>query len=73
MKKKGITIEDLARMVQKGFEETTKEMAKKEQVDNLERWAKYRFDNIDGQLKDIRKQLTGIVYRYEFEGVRGES
>ena len=69
MKKKNITLnitlEDLARMVQKGFEET----ARKEQVDNLEKWAKYRFDNIDNELKNIRKQLTGVVYRYEFEGL----
>ena len=63
MKKKNITIDDLARMVQKGFNGT----AKKEQVDNLEKWAKLRFDNVDRELKNIRKQLTGIVYRYEFE------
>jgi len=70
MKKKNITIDDLARMVQKGFEET----ATKKQVEvldgkvvNLEKWAKRRFDNIDRELKSIRKQLTGIVYRAEFE------
>lgn len=70
MKKKTITIDDLARMVAKGFEET----AKKEQfenldrrVENLERWAKLRFDNVDRDLKEVRKQLTGVVYRYEFE------
>jgi len=50
------------RMVQKGFEE----MAKKQQVDELEGWAKRRFDNIDKQLQFIRKQLTGVVYRNEF-------
>lgn len=63
MKKKTVTIEDLARMVSKGFEET----AGKEQVDNLERWAKMRFDNVDRELKEIRKQLIGVVYRYEFD------
>jgi len=63
MKKKKITIEDLARMVKKGFDETAKE----EQVINLEKWAKRRFDNIDRELEKIRKQLTGIVYRQEFE------
>lgn len=63
MKKKAVTIEDLARMVAKGFGET----AGKEQVDNLERWAKLRLDNVDRELKAIQKQLTGIVYRYEFD------
>jgi uncharacterized protein YPO0396 len=70
MKKKTVTTEDLARMILKGFEET----AKIEQVEslngkveNLEKWAKMRFDNVDRELKEIRKQLTGVVYRYEFE------
>lgn len=61
MSKKAITIEDLARMVQKGFNETA------ERDQNLERWAKLRFDIIDKELGTIRKQLTGVVYRYEFE------
>ncbi len=61
MKKKSITIEDLARMIQKGFEETKREVV------NLEKWSKRRFDNVDEELKNIRKQLTGIVYRQEFE------
>jgi len=58
MRKKNITIEDLARMVQKGFEET----AKKKQVEvleetvvNLEKWAKRRFDNIDRELRNYSK------------------
>ena len=63
MKKKNITIDDLAIMVKKGFDGT----ARKEQVENLEKWTKHRFDNIDRELKSIRKQLTGVVYRYEFE------
>jgi len=61
MRKKTVTIEDLARMVAGGFEDT------KEQVGNLEKWAKMRFDNVDRDLKEIRKQLTGVVYRYEFD------
>ncbi|TSD04446.1 MAG: hypothetical protein Greene071421_282 [Parcubacteria group bacterium Greene0714_21] len=70
MKKKTVTLEDLARMVAKGFEE----VSKKEQVENLdgrvenlEKWAKMRFDNVDRELKEVRKQLIGIVYRYEFD------
>ena len=61
--KKNITIDDLTRMVKKEFDGT----ARKEQVENLEKWTKHRFDNIDRELKSIRKQLTGVVYRYEFE------
>jgi archaellum component FlaC len=72
MKKKNLTIDDLAIMVQKGFEGTSgKGQVEKleNQVENLERWAKSRFDNVDRDLKGIRKQLTGIVYRHEFEGL----
>lgn len=50
MPKKIITIEDLARMVQRGFNETA------ERDQNLERWAKLRFDIIDKELGTIRKQ-----------------
>ena len=46
MKKKNITIEDLARMVQKGFLET----AKKVEVDK-------RFDKIENSLERIEKLL----------------
>ena len=70
MEENNITIGGLARMVQKGFEG----IAKKEQVENLtkrvgsfEGWTKHRFNSIDTELKAIREQLTGIVYRYEFK------
>jgi len=46
MKKKNITIEDLAKMVQKGFLET----AKKVEVDK-------RFDKIENNLERIEKLL----------------
>jgi archaellum component FlaC len=61
MKKKPIAIEDLALMIGKGFEETAT------QTDELEKWVKGRFDNIDRELKGIRKGLAGVVYRHEFE------
>lgn len=70
MKKKNITIDDLAIMVKKGFDGTAKKEQVEnveKQVDNLEKWTKHRFDNIDRELKSIRKQLTGVVYRYELE------
>jgi len=68
MKKKTVTLEDLARMVAGGFEETKEQVENLDgKVENLEKWAKMRFDNVDRELKEVRKQLTGIVYRYEFD------
>jgi len=46
MKKKIITIEDLARMVQKGFNET----AKKDEVNK-------RFDRVENRLEKIEKLI----------------
>lgn len=46
MKKKNITIEDLARMIQKGFLET----AKKAEVDK-------RFDKVEDRLERIEKLI----------------
>ena len=46
MTKKNVTIEDLARMVQKGFEET----AKREEVNE-------RFDKIEDRLESIEKLI----------------
>jgi hypothetical protein len=56
MKEESMTIEDLAQMVQKGFEG----VASKAQVEHLE-------EQIAHELKAIRKQLLGVVYRPEFE------
>ncbi len=70
MKRKSITIDDLARMVQKGFEEVAgKDQVEdlKNQVENLEEWAKRRFDSVDDELRAVRSQLVGVVYRREFE------
>jgi hypothetical protein len=61
MKNKLLTIDDLAVMVQKGFAES------KTQVDELEDSTIERFTRIDHELKAIRKQLTNVVYRNEFE------
>ena len=50
MKKQSTTIEDLAMMVQKGFN----------QVDE-------QFGQVHHELKAIRKELVGVVYRREYE------
>ncbi len=57
MPRRKITIDDLARMVKGGFDEVT----------DWQRWATKRFIGIDEDLKAIGKQLTGVVYRPEFE------
>jgi len=66
--KKIITINDLALMIGKGFEGTTEQIKETiEQIGGLEKWAKVRFDILKKEIKGIRKQLTGVVYRNEFE------
>ena len=63
MEENNITIEGLARMIERGFEEG----AKKDQLESFESWTKQRFNSVDRELKVINKKLTGVVYRYEFE------
>ncbi|MFH1894356.1 MAG: hypothetical protein ABH813_00400 [Patescibacteria group bacterium] len=53
MTKKNITIEDLARMVAKGFAET----AKKKEADLRFNKVDKRFDKIDERLENIEKLL----------------
>ena len=65
MAKKKITIEDLARMIKRGFDEA----ARSDEVNERQKWASKRLEFIDVELKAIRKQLTGVVYRHEFEGL----
>ena len=74
MNKKNITIDDLAIMINNGFEKT----ATKEQVEGLElRMDKIegkmtnveiRLDNIEDEVSEIRKhQIAHTIYRDEFE------
>lgn len=70
MAKRKITIDDLARMVKEGFDETaTKQEVRTgfQAVTDWQKWAARRFMLIDNDLRAIRKQLTGVVYRHEFE------
>jgi archaellum component FlaC len=64
MKNKNMTIDDLAVMVQKGFADAKDQMD--ERFDHVDE----RFGRIDADLKAIRKQLTGVVYRHEFEDLQ---
>ena len=53
MAKKNITIEDLARMVAKGFAETTKKREMDLRFDKVDK----RFDKIEDRLENIEKLL----------------
>ena len=50
-------------MVKEGFDE----VARKDALESFQKWTMRRFDRIDEDLKAIKKQLTGVVYRPEFE------
>lgn len=67
MKKKRITIEDLARMVQKGFLET----AKKDEVNVQFDEVNVRFDKIEDRLERIEKLILADhkrrIEKLEFE------
>jgi len=54
MKKKNITTDDLARMVQKGFNET----AKKAEVDK-------RFNDVDKRFDDVKSRFEGVGRRFD--------
>jgi len=57
MNKEPITIDDLARMVQDGFTESKNSMQE-------------QFAQVHHELKAIRKELLGVVYRPEFEDLQ---
>ena len=64
MKKEAITIEDLAQMVQKGFDETNRNMNKRfAQVDK-------QFTEIHYELKGIRRELLDVVCQPEFDDLK---
>lgn len=64
MAKKKITIESLALMVRKGFAGVDKNFKEiREEFKGVDK----NFKEIREELKGIRKQLTGVVYRHEFE------
>jgi hypothetical protein len=59
--KKEITINDLAIMVQKGFNEVTENMATKTELNSLEGRVNKRFDKIEKLiLEDYRKRIERL-------------
>ena len=74
MKKKNITNEVLASMVESGFEHVLNKLegtATREQMENLNsRMIKVeiRLDNLENEVEEIRKhQIAHTIYRDEFE------
>ncbi|MEK7080403.1 MAG: hypothetical protein AAB925_01040 [Patescibacteria group bacterium] len=61
MAKKKITIEGLALMIGKGFSGMDKNF--KEIRGEMDK----NFKEVREELKGVKKQLTGVVYRHEFE------
>jgi len=61
MKKKNITIDDLAIMVQKGFEETAKQDAVDARFDKVEG----RLDKVEGRLDKVEVRLMKIEIRMD--------
>ena len=61
-----MTLDTLARMVQKGFLETAKQadlLALEKRVDNLEKQVEYGFAAVAEEFKNVRAQLKDIDIR----------
>ena len=75
MAKNKTTIDGLARMVQKGFNDVDQRFDRindgiNERFDKIEEWQKNvdeRFAMIEFELLNIKKKLDNIIYRHEFE------
>ncbi len=66
MAKKSVTIEKLARMVEKGFRQTaakTDIQRVEKRLDNLEK----RFDTLDQGQEEIKLRLDQVAYRFELQ------
>ncbi len=74
MKKSKVTTEDLAVMIQSGFrgvDERFEGIDKR--FDKMEDWqglADGKFDSLEHELLNIKKDLENIIYRHEFENLR---
>ena len=63
MKNKNVTIDDLAIMVQKGFNDVTKEMATKSELFSMKSEMNKRFDKIEKLiLSDHRERIEKLEF-----------
>jgi len=66
MKKKNITTDDLAEMVQKGFKEVDEKL--KRGFGEVDEKLENKFNSLENEMKIIRKhQIAHTIYRDEFE------
>lgn len=70
MAKRKMTIDDLARLVKEGFDETARKsdfMALRSDMGSFQKWTMRRFDRVDEDFRMVKRQLPGLVNRLEFE------
>lgn len=60
---KKITIDDLAKMIKNGFDNTITKAEFKNEAEKVNN----RFDKVEKDLTIIKGQLVGVVYKSEFE------
>ncbi len=71
MKKRKVTTEDLARMVQGGFNDVKGEVNKGfADIKEWQRLADGKFDVLEHELLSIKKDLQNVIYRHELESVK---
>ena len=66
MKKKNITIDNLARMVSKGFEGTAKSKEVNTRFDKVD----IRLDNLEQGQEEIKLRQDNAAYRFEVEDLK---
>ena len=64
MKRKPLTIDDLATLIKGEFDEVDKKF---ERIEDWQKWAARRFEGIDYKLGSIDHKLDKVVFRPEFE------
>ena len=68
-----VTLEKLAVMVQKGFEETAKRKEVDKRFDEVGEefgLVRGRLDAVESELIEMRNKLDNIIYRHEFEALK---
>jgi len=71
MKKSKVRTEDLAVMVQKGFEETNSNFnSLSKEVSDGFKDANNKLDVLEHELLSIKKDLENVIYRHEFELIK---
>lgn len=78
MPKQKITIDDLAALVQRGFNGVDQKIDHVDnKIDNLRAEVKEEFKDVNGRLDaieteilDIKKKIDNVIYRHEFESLK---